>query len=205
VGPDGFPPRANPGQALVRHQVDLCGVRLAAVLLQGPPVMSAAAAGTLSAVGQDETLERAIAGALRGAIRDHGPITADMITSAVKRVVGNLKNARLEGMAAALGRKGGLANTRKTQAAKGRKGGRAGKGTKKPWSQEAKRRLLARRLVLTASRNNGMVLVMDALAPTRPELHKPMALIDAAIALGVKAEVLAIVDSGQPSSRRPTS
>lgn len=38
-------------------------------------------------------LERAVAGALRSAIHDHGAITADKVGSAVKRVVGNLKNA----------------------------------------------------------------------------------------------------------------
>ena len=39
-------------------------------------------------------LERAIAGALRGAIHDHGPIDAKAIGSATKRVLGNLRNAR---------------------------------------------------------------------------------------------------------------
>jgi hypothetical protein len=43
---------------------------------------------------EDEGLERAIAGALRGAIHDHGPITAKEIGSATKRIAGNLKNAR---------------------------------------------------------------------------------------------------------------
>ena len=42
-----------------------------------------------------EGLERAIAGALRAAIRDHGPITTDKIGSAVKRVIGSLANATL--------------------------------------------------------------------------------------------------------------
>lgn len=40
-----------------------------------------------------EALERAIAGALRSAIRDHGPITPEHIGSATKRVLGNLQNA----------------------------------------------------------------------------------------------------------------
>jgi transcriptional regulator with XRE-family HTH domain len=39
-------------------------------------------------------LERAIVGALRSAINDHGPITADLIPSAAKRIVGNVVNAR---------------------------------------------------------------------------------------------------------------
>lgn len=42
----------------------------------------------------DKGIERAIAGALRAAIRDHGPITPDRIGSATKRVLGNLRNAR---------------------------------------------------------------------------------------------------------------
>jgi hypothetical protein len=47
------------------------------------------------------SLERAIAGALRAAIKDHGPITAANIGSAVKRIVGNLRNAELGELAAA--------------------------------------------------------------------------------------------------------
>jgi len=39
-----------------------------------------------------EALERSLTGALRSAIHDHGPITAATIGSAVKRVVGNLRN-----------------------------------------------------------------------------------------------------------------
>jgi transcriptional regulator with XRE-family HTH domain len=39
-------------------------------------------------------LERAIVGALRHAINDHGPITPEHIGSAAKRVLGNLVNAR---------------------------------------------------------------------------------------------------------------
>lgn len=42
-----------------------------------------------------EAIERAVVGALRSAINDHGPITADKITSAAKRVIGNLRNAGL--------------------------------------------------------------------------------------------------------------
>lgn len=64
----------------------------------------------------DQALERAVAGALRSAIHDHGAITPAQIGSAVKRVVGNLRNARAptslsaqSTAAAELGRKGGAA------------------------------------------------------------------------------------------------
>lgn len=67
--------------------------------------MSASAAAYNPAVPEDDSLARAIAGALRAAIKDHGPITADKIGSAVKRILGNLRNARPTGLAAALGRR----------------------------------------------------------------------------------------------------
>jgi hypothetical protein len=38
-------------------------------------------------------IERAITGALRDTINAHGPITAEWIGSAVKRIAGNLRNA----------------------------------------------------------------------------------------------------------------
>lgn len=41
-----------------------------------------------------EALERAVLGALQSCLHDHGPITPDMLTSATKRVVGNLANLR---------------------------------------------------------------------------------------------------------------
>ncbi len=44
--------------------------------------------------GEAGRLERAIAGALRATIHDHGPITLALVTSAVKRIVGNLANVR---------------------------------------------------------------------------------------------------------------
>jgi len=44
-------------------------------------------------------LERAVAGALRSAIHDHGPITPESIGSAVKRIVGQLRNARASDVA----------------------------------------------------------------------------------------------------------
>jgi hypothetical protein len=44
---------------------------------------------------QDRTaVERVVRGALRSCIRDHGPITAALITSAAKRIVGNLLNVQ---------------------------------------------------------------------------------------------------------------
>lgn len=40
-----------------------------------------------------EALERAVAGGIRAAINDHGgPITNDLVSSAVKRVLGAMKN-----------------------------------------------------------------------------------------------------------------
>lgn len=47
--------------------------------------------GRLSQLKRD-ALERAVLGALRSCINDHGAITPDMLTSAAKRVVGNLAN-----------------------------------------------------------------------------------------------------------------
>lgn len=64
-----------------------------------------AAAAYNPAVPEADSLERAIAGALRATIRDHGPITAELVSSAVKRIVGNLPNARADGLARALGRR----------------------------------------------------------------------------------------------------
>jgi hypothetical protein len=43
-----------------------------------------------------EAVERAVLGALKSAITDHGPITPDKLTSATKRVLGNLRNAGIE-------------------------------------------------------------------------------------------------------------
>jgi hypothetical protein len=56
-------------------------------------------------VTKDESLERAIVGALRATIKDHGPITPDKIGSAVKRILGQLGNAKADGLARALGRR----------------------------------------------------------------------------------------------------
>ena len=57
------------------------------------------------AAEQIESLERAITGALRATIRDHGPITPEHIGSAVKRIIGQLANAQADGLARALGRR----------------------------------------------------------------------------------------------------
>jgi hypothetical protein len=42
--------------------------------------------------GPHDGVERAIAGALRATIHDHGPVTPEAIGSAVKRIMGNLRN-----------------------------------------------------------------------------------------------------------------
>jgi hypothetical protein len=47
---------------------------------------------------QERRLARAIAGALRGAIRDHGAVTPEWIGSATKRILGNIRNAHLDGV-----------------------------------------------------------------------------------------------------------
>lgn len=41
-----------------------------------------------------EALEHAVLGALRSCINDHGPITPELLTSAAKRIVGNLTNVQ---------------------------------------------------------------------------------------------------------------
>jgi len=42
--------------------------------------------------GSNDGAERAIADALRATIQDHGPVTPNVIGSAVKRIMGNLRN-----------------------------------------------------------------------------------------------------------------
>jgi hypothetical protein len=51
---------------------------------------------TLKPLTDEEVLERAIVGALRSAIHDHGPITPEDVGSAAKRVIGNLRNVAME-------------------------------------------------------------------------------------------------------------
>lgn len=94
----------------------------------------------------DQSTERAIAGALRAAIHAHGPITPDKIGSAVKRVVGNLRNARAP-TAADMGRKrwAGL-SAEERQAITGKGGSAAWAGmTKAERSAEMKRRAAKRK------------------------------------------------------------
>lgn len=98
------------------------------------------------------SLERAIAGALRATIQDHGPITAANIGSAVKRIVGNLRNARLGSLAAAdMGRRrwAGTTEAERTEAmsAAGSSGGRSAwaKLTPEQRSEEMRRRAAKRR------------------------------------------------------------
>jgi hypothetical protein len=50
----------------------------------------------------NESLERAIVGALRSTIHDHGPITAKQVGSAAKRIIGQLASMRADGLARAL-------------------------------------------------------------------------------------------------------
>lgn len=76
------------------------------------------------------SLERAVAGALRSAIHDHGPITPENLGSAVKRIVGNLRNAQLGELAAAdMGRRrwAGTSEAERLEltTAAGAKGGRS--------------------------------------------------------------------------------
>ena len=98
------------------------------------------------------SLERAIAGALRATIHDHGPITAENLGSAVKRIVGNLRNAQLGELAAAdMGRRrwaGVAEEKRREELSKIQsKGGRSAwaKMTPEERSAEMKRRAAKRR------------------------------------------------------------
>lgn len=105
---------------------------------------------TLSAVSTS-SLERAIAGALRATITDHGPITAEHIGSAVKRIAGNLQNAELGRLAAAdLGRRRAASMTKRQMrdfAEGGSAGGRSAWAGLSPAerSAEMKRRAAKRR------------------------------------------------------------
>jgi hypothetical protein len=152
----------------------------------------------------DDSLERAIAGALRAAIKAHGPITPEHIGSATKRIVGNLRNARLDGLASALGRRGGLARAKAPDFAEAQAaGGRAGRGVKKPRSEEAKRRMLARRLLRAADEHGEITAErMKALAPDRSELHGVTAELEAAAQLlGVGRELAALCSAGSGAGR----
>jgi hypothetical protein len=63
------------------------------------------------APGGNPERERAIVGALRAAIHDHGHITLANVLSAARRVVGNLANANASGLARALGRRRAASQT----------------------------------------------------------------------------------------------
>lgn len=64
--------------------------------LDSPPAARRASISAMSKPVSREVLERAINGALRAAINDHGPITADRLNSAAKRVIGALANAGID-------------------------------------------------------------------------------------------------------------
>ncbi len=112
-----------------------------------------AAAATREAVeNQVTSLERAIVGALRAAIHDHGPITPALVTSAAKRVLGNLQNAQLGDLAAAdMGKRRWAGTTEAERREKmtgiGSSGGRAAwaKLTPEERSEEMRRRAAKRR------------------------------------------------------------
>jgi hypothetical protein len=72
----------------------------------------------------DDSLERAIIGALRATIRDHGPITPDKIGSAAKRILGQLGNARASGLARAMGKRRWAGMSAEDRAAVTSSGGR---------------------------------------------------------------------------------
>ncbi len=121
-------------------------------------------------MADNRSLERAIAGALRATINDHGPIDLAGIGSAVKRVVGNLANARFEKLAAAeLGRARWRNRTPEEHRAVSSLGGRArwSKLTAKERSAEMKRRAAAREESLKK------VLAHSARAEQRGDLAQP--------------------------------
>jgi hypothetical protein len=107
-----------------------------------------------------DPLARAIAGALRAAIRDHGPITLERIASATKRILGQLRNAGASALGAALVRKRWAGKTAEQRAAE--VGGIASSGGKAAWrgmsakarSDEMRRRAQkrARAAVLSSGR-----------------------------------------------------
>lgn len=99
---------------------------------------------------QDDSLERAIVGALRAAIHDHGPITLAQIGSAAKRILGQLRNVP-GGLARLLGKRRWEGSTAKQRKAFSTSG--ASLGGKHAWagmtkaerSAEGKRRAAVRR------------------------------------------------------------
>jgi len=89
------------------------------------------------------SLQRAVIGALRAAFNDHGPITPEHFDSAAKRILGQLGNAKAEGLARALGQRRWEGVSEKEHAAITSKGGRSAWSgtTKKQRSEEMSRRL----------------------------------------------------------------
>lgn len=96
----------------------------------------------------DARLERAILGALRAAIHDHGPITLDTMSSAAKRIVGNLANAGGVG-AAAMGRRRWRGTTAEEREAVASSGGRAAWEGLSPEERSAEMRRRAKRRAAT--------------------------------------------------------
>jgi len=100
-----------------------------------------------------ESLERAIAGALRAAIKDHGPITLEKIGSAAKRILGQLGNAKADGLARALARRRWAGSSAEERAKFASSGGRSAWAsmTAQQRSAEMKRRAAKRRKRADAS------------------------------------------------------
>jgi len=96
---------------------------------------------------KQESLERAIVGALRAAINDHGTITLDKVGSAAKRIVGQIANARADGLARALGRRRWVGVSADEHARIAGSGGRSAWAnmTAKERSAEMKRRAAKRK------------------------------------------------------------
>lgn len=115
--------------------------------LELEPLSHRAALVYCAAMADTRSIERAIAGALRAAINDHGPIDLAGVGSAVKRIVGNLANARLGQLAAAeMGRARWKGMSHEDRQAVASLGGRTawGKLSAKERSVEMKRRAALR-------------------------------------------------------------
>ena len=96
---------------------------------------------------EQESLERAIVGALRSMYHAHGPITPEWFGSAAKRIAKQLANAKLDGLARVMGRRRweGVSAEERTRIAT--KGG--AKGGKTAWagiSKAERSKLLKARL-----------------------------------------------------------
>jgi len=99
---------------------------------------------------EQESLERAVVGALRSMFHAHGPITPEWFGSAAKRIVKQLANAKLDGLARIMGRRrwAGVSAEEHSKITKagGAKGGRTAwaNKTKAQRSAEMKRRAVVR-------------------------------------------------------------